>query len=90
MVDIPPTARSVNDLLKRARRSGLILRSATGQRFVLASIEDWEGFDVGGGDFGEEVKRTAGNKKLMKLLSERRSQRRTIPIAKVRKQLGID
>ena len=90
-ITVPAGAKTLNDLLKKARRSGLILQSVDGQRFVLASIESWQGFDVGAGnDFGREVKLTARNRKLMKFLAGRRSHDKTIPLAKVKEQLGLD
>jgi hypothetical protein len=47
---VPVEEKMLNDLLQRARRSGLILQSADEQWFVLASIEKWGGFDVGEDD----------------------------------------
>jgi len=58
-VTVPTRAKTLNQLLKKARRTGLILQSADGQRFVLASLEHWAGFEVGAGDdFAREVKLT--------------------------------
>jgi len=69
----------------------LILQAANGKCFVLTSIQNWEGFNVGAGDdFAEEVKLTTQNKKLMKLLTERRSPAQRIPLAKVKEQLGLN
>lgn len=90
-VTVPARAKTLNNLLKRARRTGLILQSADGQRFVLASLEHWEGFAVGvGDDFAREVKLTVRNKKLMKFLAERRTHGKRIPLAKVKEQLGLN
>ena len=90
-VAVPTRARTLNVLLKQAQGSGLILQSADGQRFVLASIEKWAGFDVGeGDDFAREVKRSARNKGLMKLLAGRRSYGKTIPLKKAKERLGIE
>ena len=90
-ISVPAGAKAVNDLLKRARRSSLILQSVDGRHFLLASIENWEGFDVGSGDnFAREVKLTGRNKKLMKFLAQRRGPGKTIPLVKVKKQLGLD
>ena len=86
-------AKTLNELLKKARRGTVILQSADGQRFALTSVNDWEGFEVGSGqDFAREVARTGQNKKLMKSLAARRktAQTRGIPIAQVKKQLGLD
>ncbi len=91
IITVPARAKMLNDLLKRARRTGLILESPGGQRFILVSLAQWEGFDVGAGDdFALEVKLTARNKKLMKLLAERRSQGERMPLTKVKEQLGLD
>jgi len=90
-ITVPARAKTLNDLLKKARRSSLILQSVDGQRFVLASIENWQGFDVGAeDDFGREVKLTVRNRKLMKFLAGRRSHAKAIPLAKVKEQLGLD
>ncbi|MBI3762425.1 MAG: hypothetical protein HY260_11270 [Chloroflexi bacterium] len=84
-------AKTLNNLLKRARRTGLILQSADGQRFLLASLDDWEGFDVGAGDdFAREVELTVRNKKLMKFLAERRTHGKRVPLAKIKEQLGLN
>ncbi len=91
-ITVSPRAKTLNSLLRKARRNGLILQSADGQRFVLTSIENWEGFDVGAeGDFASEVKRTVRNKELMKLLAERRrGDGKRIPLAEVKEQLGLE
>ena len=90
-ITVPTRAKTLNDVLKKARRNGLILQSANGKRFVLTSIENWKGFNVGAGDdFAEEVKLTTQNKKLMKLLTERRSHAQNIPLTKVKEELDLD
>ena len=90
-VMVSARSRTLNDLLKKAQRTGLILQSADGQRFVLTSVEQWEGFDVGAdGDFAREVKKTARNKKLMKFLAGRRSNGKRIPLANVKEELGLN
>jgi hypothetical protein len=92
-ISVSPRAKTLNALLKKARRGTVILESADGQRFALASVDDWEGFDVGSDrDFAREVERSSQNKKLMKSLASRRSSAkpRGIPLADVKKQLGLD
>lgn len=93
-VTVSSRAKILNDLLRKARRQNVILEAADGERFVLASIAQWEGFEVGQSrDFGGEVKHTARNKKLTKLMSERRAKDKGQPrlsLADVRKQLGLD
>ena len=72
-IAVPSHARTLNELFKKARRRSLILESAIGERFVLAPIHNWEAFDVGDSDdFAVEVKHTARNKKLIKLMAERK------------------
>lgn len=85
---IPARSKTVNSLLSKARRQGLILKLANGQRFILTTIDEWEGFEVGEeSDFANEVKLTVQNKRLMKTLSERRSGKKRISFAKVKQRL---
>jgi hypothetical protein len=89
-ITVPARSKALNDLLKKAGRRGLILQSADGHRFVLASIEGWEGYDVGAGfDFGEEVNKTVRNKKLLRTLAGRRRNGKRIPLAKVKEEFGL-
>ena len=92
-VTVPSGAKTLNNLLKKARRRNVILESADGERFVLASIAQWQGFDVGNSeDFAVEVKRTAQNKKLAKLMAKRRAKDKGQPrfsLEEVRKELGL-
>ena len=81
-ISVPARAKTVNALLKKARRRSLILQSSDGRRFVLAPVEGWEAFEVGE-DFTQ-------NKKLMKFLTERRSKGKTIPLEQVKAELGIE
>lgn len=78
-VVVSARARTVNALLKRAQRGGLILRSPEGHEFVLADIDD----------FNREIELTRKNKKLMKLLDERSRQTKTYTAAEVRARLGL-
>ena len=88
---VPARAKTLNALLKKARRRSVILESADGQRFVLASINDWEGFEVGHSrNFAEEVKRTGQNKKLLTVLAARRSGDKGIPLKEVKRRLAIE
>lgn len=91
-INVSPRARALNALLKEARGQSLILESKEGERFVLTSIGDWQGFEVGeSDDFAEEVTRTARNAELMRVLAERRrangSQRYSIE--EIKHDLGI-
>jgi hypothetical protein len=73
-------AKTINSLLKKARRGGLILRSSEGQEFILAEIDD----------FKREIELTRQNKALMKLLASRAKQTKTFKVSEIRKQLGLD
>lgn len=75
-----------NELVKSVREGGVILR---GKKLPSRA---WEAFDVGSSeDFGEEVKRTAQNKGLMKFLAERRktSKGKSKSLEEVEKELGL-
>ena len=73
-------AKTINSLLKKAQRGGLILRSSEGQEFILAEIDD----------FKREIELTRQNKALMKLLDSRAKQAKTLKASEVKKQLGMD
>ena len=66
-ITVSARAKTLNVLLKKARQKEVILESVDGQRFVLASIRDWQGFEVGEDD---DITK---NKKLMKHLMSGRS-----------------
>lgn len=73
-------AKSINSLLQKARRGGLILRSSEGHEFILAEIDD----------FNREIELAKQNKSLMKLLDSRGKQTKTFKTSEVKKQLGLD
>lgn len=79
-VTVSVRAKTLNALLKRARRGGLILRSPDGHEFILAEIDD----------FNREIELTRKNERLMKLLDERAKQTKTIGLAEVKAQLGLN
>lgn len=92
-VSVPAHAKTLNALLKSARRQSLILETRDGERYVVAPLLDWEGFDVGHSkSFTEEGERTAKNKKLIKTLAERkkRDNGRRYSIEEIKRELGID
>lgn len=78
-VVVSARARTVSALLKRAQRSGLILRSSEGHEFVLADIDD----------FNREIELTRKNKNLMKLLDKRSRETKTYTLAEVRARHGL-
>ena len=77
-------AKSVNDLLRKARRKTLVLEAADGSRFVLAPLGDWEGFDVGESD---DISK---NKRLIQKLASRRSNAPKIGLAAMKAELGLE
>lgn len=92
-IAVSQRAKTLNALLDKARRKTIILQSADGERFALTSVNNWDGFDVGGNtDFALEVAKTGKDKKLMRTLLGRRKRSKAagIPLAQVRKQLGLD
>ncbi len=78
-IAISRRAKTVNALLKRARRENVILRSPDGNEFILAEIED----------FNREIELTRQNKALMKFLEARARQAETISLEEAKTRLGI-
>ena len=78
-VSIPPQATEVNALLEQARDDDILVRMADGTEFMVTVIDE----------FDEEVGRTRQNAKLMALLDERAKQEQTVPLADVKRQLGL-
>ncbi len=50
VVTVSAEQKFLFDLLMKAQEEGLILQTTDGQQFVLLSLEDWQGFDVGDSD----------------------------------------
>lgn len=78
-IAISRRARTVNALLKRARRENVILRSPDGDEFILAEIED----------FNREIELARQNKALMKFLEARARQAETISLKETKIRLGL-
>jgi len=78
-ISISRRARSVNALLKRARRENIILRSPDGEEFVLAEVDD----------FNREIELTRQSRALMKFLEARARQAETVPLEKAKAMLGV-
>ncbi len=93
MVKVPAKSKTLNDLLEKARHANVILRSESGEQFILAKVSSVQSFYVGDSDdFEEEIKTTRANKKLMKFLDKRGEQAKKgklIPISEVEKRLGL-
>ena len=92
-VTVPAGFKTLNDLLTEARKANVLLRSESGEQFVLAKVSSVQSFYVGDSDdFEEEVKTTRANKKLMTFLDKRGGQAKKgelIPMAEVEKRLGL-
>ena len=78
-VTIPPQASDINDLLKQAREEDLLVRAADGTEFMVSAVDD----------FDHEIAVTRRNAKLMALLDARAKQTKTVPLAEVKRQLGL-
>src|SRR2546426_10178784 len=78
-IDVPKRAQALNKLLREAREQNLVLRTADGAEFVVAEIDD----------FDREIELTRENRDLMQFLDRRARDRKRIPIAKVRRRLGL-
>lgn len=65
----------------------LIFQLENGKR----SLESWQGFQVGDSeDFEREVRETSENEELMAFLAARRSSKKRVSLADVKKQLGLN
>ncbi len=78
-IEVSRRARVLNALLKRARHENVILRSAEGNEFILAPIDD----------FNREIELTRQNKQLMKLLTSRARKKATVPLEEAKRRLGL-
>jgi hypothetical protein len=79
VIDIPSQANEINTLLDQARQDDLLVRSADGREYMLTAVED----------FDWEIARTRQNQKLMAFLDARAKQTATLPLAEVKRQLGL-
>ncbi len=90
VITVSPEETFLHHLLTIISDDGLILQTTEGQRFMVSSLEGWEGFDVGDGDdFEQEVEVTGQNRELMALLAKRQSHGSRIPLDKVKEELGL-
>jgi len=78
-IKVSRQARTVNALLKRARRENVVLRSPEGDEFILAEIDD----------FNREIELTRQNKQLMKLLESRAKQKIALSLEEAKQRLGL-
>ena len=82
-VTVSSRSRFLNELLGQASVEEIVLESSDGQRFVLAPLGNWEGFEIG--KDGDIVK----NKALMDLLSKRRTSSKRMSLEAVEDELRI-
>jgi hypothetical protein len=75
-----PQSSDVNSLLAEARQGDVLVQAADGTAYLLTAIDE----------FDEEIARTCRNAKLMALLDERSKQTKTVSLAEVKRQLGLD
>jgi hypothetical protein len=54
VVTVPAEQEFLFDLLMEVEEEGLILQTTGGQQFILLSLKDWQGFDVGDSDDFEQ------------------------------------
>jgi len=78
-ITITGRSRLLTDLLTKASRENLILRSAGGAEFILAEIND----------FDRELELQRKNTRLMAFLDRRGQQAATKSAAEVRRRLGL-
>jgi len=72
-------SRSLRELLAKAQKENLILRSPNGTEFILAEIND----------FDREIERQRGNQSLMAFLEQRGGESATLSATQVRRKLGL-
>jgi len=78
-IRISRRARSVQALLRRARRENVILRSPEGEEFILAEVDD----------FNREIELARQNRTLMEFLDARGRQTETVSSREARSLLGL-
>ncbi|OQX27596.1 MAG: hypothetical protein BWK80_04560 [Desulfobacteraceae bacterium IS3] len=82
-VSVSRGAAFLNDILKQAMLEEIILETPDGQRFILASVEKWKGFQLAEDDDITQ------NKELINHLSNRRSGGKRISLSEVKEKLGL-
>jgi hypothetical protein len=78
-ITISRRARSVHNLLKRARKENVILRSPEGEEFILAEVDD----------FNREIELARQNRALMRFLDARARRTETVSPEEARGLLGL-
>ena len=78
-IHVSPRSKTLNALIRQAKRDNLILRTADGLEFILAEVDD----------FDREIELTRKNKKLIEFLDKRAKQTKTVSAAEARVRLGL-
>ena len=79
IIDLEKKQPSLAELIILARRQNLLLKTAEGQEFVLAEVDD----------FAKEVALVRRNKELQRLLARRSREKGSYSLAQVKKKLGL-
>jgi hypothetical protein len=80
VIDVPQDAIEILRLLEQAREGEIVLRTVDGREFTLAASDEYD----------EEIKRTRANSELLAFLEERAKEPATIPLADVKRELGLE
>ena len=78
-ITLPEDLAEIRLVFEQANDEDVIIELADGRQFILSAIDD---FDV-------EIAQTRRNQKLMTFLEQRAKQTQTIPLAEVKRQLGL-
>ncbi len=78
-VDLATDSPSLGDLLELAREENLLVRTESGEEFLIAEVED----------FDREIALTRQNDDLMALLEARSQEGAYITLQEARKRLGL-
>jgi len=77
-VELASEAPTLPELIKLANDEPVLIRTATGEEFVLGALDDFE----------REVELLRASPQLATLLSDRRAQRGTVSVAQLRARLA--
>ncbi len=77
------TVSSIAELLDIARDEAILLTTPEGREFILTEVDD-------GDDFDAEIEALSRNREFMAFLEERSRETKRIPLAEVKKRLGLD
>ncbi|MCC5635141.1 hypothetical protein LC593_04590 [Nostoc sp. CHAB 5844] len=78
-ITLPENLTEIHSVFEQANDEDVIIQLADGRHFMLSAIDD---FDI-------EIAQTRRNQKLMAFLYQRARQTQTIPLDKVKRQLGL-